>query len=50
MSIDINTLREVVTVVSLVTFVGILAWVVSARNKARFEAAARLPFEEGDAP
>jgi cytochrome c oxidase cbb3-type subunit 4 len=50
MSLDMNLVREVVTVVSFLTFVGILAWVVSARNKARFDAASRLPFEEGDEP
>ena len=48
MTIDINLLRIAVTVVSFVVFVGILAWAASARNRERFDAAARLPFEEGD--
>ena len=50
MSPDMNTVREIVTVVSFLAFVGICAWVVSKRNAARFDAAARLPFEEGDEP
>ena len=48
MTIDINLLRIAVTVVSFAVFVGIMAWAASGRNRARFEEAARLPFEEGD--
>ena len=44
----ITLLRVAVTVVSFAVFVGILAWAASARNRERFEEAARLPFEEGD--
>ena len=43
---DINLLRSIVTVVTMVTFVGIVIWAWSGRNKARFEEAARLPFEQ----
>ena len=39
-------LRSIVTVVALVVFVGIVVWAWSARNKARFDEAARLPFEQ----
>lgn len=42
---DINVLRGIITVVTLVTFLGIVAWAWSGRNKARFDEAARLPFE-----
>lgn len=45
---DINTLRSVVTVAALVCFVGIVGWAWSRRNAARFEEAARLPFEHQD--
>jgi len=45
---DINTLREIVTVVSFVVFVGIMAWAASGTNRQSFEEAARLPFEEDD--
>jgi cytochrome c oxidase cbb3-type subunit 4 len=43
---DINDLRSIVTVVSLLTFVGIVVWAWSKRNKANFDEAARLPFNE----
>ncbi|MFA9230842.1 MAG: cbb3-type cytochrome oxidase subunit 3 [Microgenomates group bacterium] len=43
---DINDLRSVVTVVSLLTFVGIVVWAWSKRNKPNFDEAARLPFNE----
>ena len=43
---DINLLRSVITVVTLITFVGIVVWAWSGRNRARFEEAARLPFEQ----
>ncbi|WP_439518769.1 cbb3-type cytochrome oxidase subunit 3 [Hydrogenophaga sp.] len=43
---DLNDLRSIVTVVSLLTFLGIVAWAWSRRNKDRFDEAARLPFED----
>lgn len=43
---DINDIRSAVTVLSLVLFVGIVAWAWSRRNQADFEAAAQLPFED----
>ena len=43
---DINDLRSIVTVVSLLTFVGIVVWAWSKRNKADFDEAARLPFKD----
>ena len=43
---DINDLRSIVTVVSLLTFLGIVAWAWSRRNKERFEEAAQLPFQD----
>lgn len=43
---DINVLRSIVTVVSLVTFLAIVVWAWSARNRSQFEEAAQLPFEQ----
>ena len=43
---DINTLRSIATVASLVTFIGIVIWAWSRRNAADFEEAAKLPFEQ----
>ena len=41
---DINLLRSVVTLAAFVAFVGILIWAYLPSHKARFDAAARLPF------
>lgn len=46
MEFDINTLRSAATVVSFITFIGILVWAFSRRNAADFEEAAKLPFEQ----
>lgn len=43
---DVNTLRSVVTVVALICFIGIVLWAWSGRNKAEFDHAAQLPFEQ----
>ncbi len=43
---DVNTLRSLVTVAGLVCFIGIVWWAWSGRNRADFEQAARLPFEQ----
>jgi len=43
---DITFLRIVSTLVSLATFLGILAWVYLGRNRQDFDAAAQLPFEQ----
>ena len=47
---DINDLRSVVTVVSLLTFLGIVWWAYGVKsNKQRFEEAANLPFADVEA-
>jgi cytochrome c oxidase cbb3-type subunit 4 len=43
---DINDMRSAMTVVSLLTFIGIVAWAWSKRNKSSFDEAAQLPFKE----
>ena len=43
---DINTMRSIVTVAGLIAFLGIVVWAWSARNKAAFDEAAQLPFEQ----
>lgn len=45
MEFDINTLRSLATVVSFITFIGIMVWTYSRRN-ADFEEAANLPFDQ----
>jgi cytochrome c oxidase cbb3-type subunit 4 len=46
---DVNDLRNAVTVLSFVVFIGIVGWTLARRNAAGFEEAARLPFADGDA-
>ena len=41
-------LRALVTVVSLLVFVGIALWAYSGRRRADFERAARLPLADKD--
>jgi len=43
---DINDLRSVVTVVSMIAFLGIVVWAWSRNNRAGFDEAAQLPFAE----
>ena len=42
---DFTLLSSIVTVVSLVVFVGIMLWAFSRNNKERFEELARLPID-----
>ena len=47
---DINDLRSIVTVVSLLTFLGVVWWAYGVKsNKQRFEEAANLPFADEEA-
>jgi len=43
---DINTLREIATVVSFASFLGILGWAWARSNRERFEEAGRIPFQQ----
>jgi len=46
---DINDLRSLVTVVSFITFLCIIAWAYGLKsNKQRFAEAANLPFADDD--
>lgn len=50
MDISINDLRSVVTVMSLLTFLGIVWWAYGLKSsQKRFEEAANLPFADVDA-
>ena len=46
---DINLLREAITIVSFLTFLGILFYAVHPKNKQRFEEAAHVVLEDDDA-
>lgn len=45
---DINDLRSIVTVVSFITFLGIVVWAFSGRRKSAFDEAARLPLDDDE--
>jgi len=45
---DINDARSILTVLSFTCFVGIALWAYNGRNKARFDEAANLPFDDDD--
>lgn len=42
---DITTMRILATLVSFATFLGIFWWAYARRNAARFDEAARVPFD-----
>jgi cytochrome c oxidase cbb3-type subunit 4 len=44
--VDINDLRSILTVVTLIMFVGIVAWAYSGRRRQAFDEAANLPFND----
>ena len=46
MELDINTLRSIATVVSFLTFIGIIKWAYSRSRASDFSEAANLPFEQ----
>ena len=47
---DINIVREVATVVSFLTFLGILFYAVHPKTKPGFEEASRMVLDDDDAP
>lgn len=47
---DINTIRSLITVLSLAAFLGIVFWAWSPKRKPAFDEAANLPFADDDVP
>lgn len=45
---DANDLRVIITVVLFLSFLGIVFWAYSARQKERFDEAANLPFADDE--
>ena len=43
---DINDIRSIVTVVCFLAFLTIVGWAWSKRNKADFDEATKLPFDD----
>ncbi len=48
MANELFDVRSVVTVISFITFIGIVWWAYSGRRKAAFDEAAYLPFADAD--
>lgn len=42
---NFTLLSSVVTVISMVVFIGIIYWAFSSKNKARFEEIGRMPID-----
>jgi cytochrome c oxidase cbb3-type subunit 4 len=47
---DFSIIHSVFTIMVLVIFVGIVLWAYDSRSKPRFDAAARIPLDDDDAP
>ena len=47
---DISTVHGLWTLVLLIVFVGIVLWAYSRKRKRAFDAAARIPLDDEDAP
>jgi len=45
---DMSLVREAVTVLSFASFVAVIWYAASPRNKDRFDAAARLPLDDAE--
>nr|WP_136252203.1 cbb3-type cytochrome c oxidase subunit 3 [Ningiella ruwaisensis] len=43
---DQGTIGSIFTVIVFVSFVGVVIWAFSSRNKKKFDEAANLPFED----
>jgi len=43
---DVNTLRIIATLECFAVFIGILYWTYPGRNRARFDEAADIPFQQ----
>lgn len=47
---DLNDARSVITVLAMLTFLGIIGWAYGRGRKTAFDEAAALPFSEEDQP
>jgi cytochrome c oxidase cbb3-type subunit 4 len=43
---DVNSVRAVFTLLALLSFLGVIFWAYSSKNKERFEEDAMLPFAD----
>jgi cytochrome c oxidase cbb3-type subunit 4 len=50
MTLDVNDWRSLVTVLSLLLFVGLMVWTWGRQRKTAFDQAAQLPFLDSGLP
>ena len=50
MTMELNELRTLITLLSFIVFAGIFFWAYSGKQKARFDEAANLPFIDDELP
>jgi cytochrome c oxidase cbb3-type subunit 4 len=50
MEFDINIWRSIITLLSLVLFVGLMVWTWNRKRHHAFDEAARLPFLDDEVP
>lgn len=48
LGVDMGVVRGAITALTMAVYVGIFWWAYRSGNRERFEADARLPFEDGD--
>jgi cytochrome c oxidase cbb3-type subunit 4 len=48
MTMDVTTLRSVLTLICFIVFLCIMGWAWSGRNRSRFHEAARVPLDDDD--
>ena len=46
MDFDLNTARALITALAFASFVGVAVWAYAGAQRARFDAAARLPLDD----
>jgi len=50
MDVDINVWRSIVTLLSLVLFIGLMVWTWNRKRQSAFDEAAQLPFLDDESP
>ena len=50
MDVDINVWRSIITLLSLVLFIGLMVWTWNRKRQSAFDEAAQLPFLDDESP
>jgi cytochrome c oxidase cbb3-type subunit 4 len=46
LNLDLNLARSIITLLAFISFISIVVWAYHRGSRARFEAAAQLPFQD----